>query len=244
MFACRFSDNGKYLAHAVLDTISIHDAASGALLTRASEQGAPDDVDGPFYNNIRHYTGSDAGHDFRELPDAFPLCGGDPDLPAFIAAVQSDGFERASTGDLGGARAFISPYRFIAVQSNAAFAARCAGPTDDAAGEDVDPLVAPSPAPSGAPGIDQTGRPDAVHGYREAGRRIRRQKPRLTPDLKERRMEEESEGDEEDPPRDTGRYAPRVGRLHRPPSDTARRPARGTRARPPSCRETSGTAPV
>ena len=138
MFACRFSDNGKYLAHAVLDTISIHDAASGALLTRASEQGAPDDVDGPFYNNIRHYTGSDAGHDFRELPDAFPLCGGDPDLPAFIAAVQSDGFERASTGDLGGARAFISPYRFIAVQSNAAFAARCAGPTDDAAGEDVE----------------------------------------------------------------------------------------------------------
>jgi hypothetical protein len=99
--------------------------------------------------------------------------------------------------------------------------------------EDVDPLVAPSPASGGTPCIDQIGRPDAVHGYRESGRWIRRQKPRLTPGLEERRMQEEPEGEERRSPPDPGRHAQRVGRLQRLPV-SARRPATGTRARPPS----------
>lgn len=136
-FACRFSDDGKHLAHAVLDTISIYDAASGALVTRASAEGGPDDLDGPFYNEIRHYSGGGGDHDFGDLPEIFPICGGDPGMPAFISAVQSESFDRVSTGDLGGARAFISPYSFIAVQSAAAFAARCAGETEAPAAEDI-----------------------------------------------------------------------------------------------------------
>lgn len=138
-FACRFSDDGQHLAHAVLDTISIYDAASGALLTRASAEGGPDDLEGPFFNDIRHYSGaSGPDHDFSALPAIFPLCGGDLGMPAFISAVQSDSFDRVSTGDLGGARAFISPYGFLAVQSAAAFAARCAGETEAPAAEDIE----------------------------------------------------------------------------------------------------------
>ena len=121
-FACRFSDDGQHLAHAVLDTISIYDAASGALLTR-QRRGRPDDLEGRSFLTV--IIPAQVGL-ITVQRAIFPLCGGDLGMPAFISAVQSTA-SIARHRRSWRTRAFISPYGFLAVQSAAAFAARCAG---------------------------------------------------------------------------------------------------------------------